>query len=124
MKKLLCILTLMFIAIGINADFHDPNHTLDYDQGTHGHDYASAYASEYRGDTFDYYGQGFASNSDGSGVHYFSVQATASIYSNTFSGFVWGTPSVWIDISMSFTSRSRASGYGGSGYATVRASVP
>ena len=117
MKKLLCILTLMFIAIGINADFHDPNHTYDYDQSSIDPDYASALASEYRGDTFDYYAQGYASNSSGEEWNYFTAQATASIYANGYSGYVWGTSSLFMDISMSFTHESSANGYGSSGYA-------
>ena len=123
MKKLLCILTLMFIAIGINADFHDPNHTYDYDQSTVGPDYASALASEYRGNTFDYYAQGYASNSSGNEWNYFTAQAFTSIYTNSYSGYVWGTSSLLIDISMSFTYDSYASGYGGSRYAIASASV-
>lgn len=123
MKKLLCILTLMFIAIGINADFHDPNHTYDYDQSTVGPDYASALASEYRGGTFDYYAQGYASNSSGNEWNYFTAQATASIYANNYSGYVWGTSSLLIDISMSFTSETSATSYGRSGYAQASASV-
>lgn len=123
MKKLLYVLTLMFIAIGINADFHDPNHTYDYDQSTVGPDYASAYASEYRGDTFDYYAQGYASDSSGGEWYYFTVAASASIYQNGYSGFIWGTPSLLIDISMSFTFNTYARGYGSSGYAVAIASV-
>lgn len=123
MKKFFCIFTLMFITFIVCADWHDPNSTWDYDSDKDGDCRASAFASEYRGDTFEYFGQGAASNR-GDDVADFLVSWSLGQYHDSLQGSFWGPDSFYLNAGTSFTERSSAGGYGSCEYASASVSVP
>lgn len=122
MKKIFSILTLMLLAVIVVADYHDPNQSFDYDSDSNGAESSSAYASEYRGNTYDYYASGSGYHS-GNGGCYFTVAATVAGSQVSHAFGAWGPNSAYISNSASVSFDSYASGYGSAGYSQANASI-
>lgn len=122
MKRFFCVFTLMLLAVVVVADYQDPNESFDSDSDSNGVESASAFASEYRGDTYEYYASGSGYYS-GNGGCYFSVAATVAGFQVSDAFGAWGPNSAYISNSGSFSNESYANGYGSAGYSQASASI-